>query len=311
MARRSWFPPLFTVAVALPLPLIWSLVYLAPFGSPFGADMPPATILPVATAALLMAALAASALDAQDRATLGRRLALFAAAALVAPVACGAALHPDFYSAVFMIIVQSLCILLYRAELFYGDRAYSAARSGFYYFGLAASIVFSAWLCLMGYTLVTRTEPRWGESLAYNVYNAVLAAGLFFCTVRTLGNAKRSVRAANGSFLVDGLDFGPVIGPVACELAGILFSMQSKATCDELRGRLHGEPCSCDFADRPGFCADYSAMYNAILKVRRLVEALRLGTIENSEERNPGKRATWRFVPAEGVEVSDARKGTP
>jgi len=304
VTRRAWFPGVFSIAIAVPLPLIWALVYFSPFGSPFGLAVPAASFAPVLAAAILQAAVAAWALDSEDARRLGLRLSLFAVVALGAPVAAGMFLHPDFFSAVFMAIIQGLCLGLYRGELVYGTRPCSPARSGFHRFGLAASILFTGWICLMGYALATRSEPRWMESLIYNVYNALLAAALFYTTLRTVGNAKRTVSASKASFTVDGLDFGPVIGPVACEIAGMLLSSGTGAGCAEIRRRLHGEPCVCDFEDRPGFCADYSTIYNAVIKIRRLVEALRIGTVEDAVDAPSGNRMKWRFLPAEGVETS-------
>lgn len=300
---QLWFPLFFSFLAFVPLPLVWLLVYVAPFGSPGSLAVNAAGGVPLGAAAVLASALSAWAMDAQAKRAMIIRLSIFAAVSLGAALTAGIAIHPDFFSIPFMVIVQALCVVLWKGELFYGPSAFSPGRTAFFRFGLAASVVLTAWIMLMGWALVSRSEPRWMESLLYNVYNALLAGVLYFLTIRSYGSSSRGLRVGPSSFMVDGLDFGPVIGPVACQAAAMLIERADRISCEELRLGLKGEPCICEFRNRPGFCADYSAMYNAVSKARRLIEALRVGTVESIPEQHGSSRQSWRFIPAEGVEA--------
>lgn len=66
-----------------------------------------------------------------------------------------------------------------------------------------AFLLWIGWLMMMSYTIVTRTEPRWIESTAYNLVNGLIGLGLLL-TATTLGDrAKRTVVCKGESVYLD------------------------------------------------------------------------------------------------------------
>ncbi len=290
---------------AVPLLLIWGLVYTAPFGSPVHKVVPLLTVIPVVLVAVSQSVVV-FLVSLLKRSMIGiLLLSVYALGSFLFVFLVGLGVHQDFFSAVFMLLVQLIILVLYRYDLFFPSLMVSDNRLPVFSFGLVSSVLFFLWIILMGYALCTRQEPRWWESLIYNVYNTFLAAILLVATLRLLRTSPRKVSVGKTLFRVDGLDFSSVIGHGSCNLAWNLLTKGPTVTCSQIAQRETPNLCqSCQDA-KVRHCPTYRSLYNNMRMVRQIFEALRLGTVTGPDERRKVLHVGWRFVKSTSILIQD------
>jgi|GEM_PF-1269457 hypothetical protein len=291
------------VYCAFPPILVWGMVKASPFGSPESADLP-ASALFVAVGASLMAYLLFRAFVGMRRrgAALGL-LAAYALATMAGDAVMGFLFHRDFFSAFFMHLIQAVGATLYACAFFNPRPINASSRRFLFSFALAASILWSAWLIMMGYAIATRAEPRRGESIVYNLYNAGLAGMLYAVCFRLSLAHVRSVRAERDRFMVDDIDFTPILGKSGCVCAYYLLNRRGRVSCADIASAEYGRDCAACSNTRASSCAEYRNIYNSVRVLRHLVEVMQLGGIESAEKKNRIVDEGWLFVPERLVRI--------
>jgi len=273
----------------------------------------------VAAAGLLAIALPAyaSLAAASLRGFLARAAALAVLAAL-ASAACGAALHRDYFTAVFQYPIAFLALFLYRLR--------SGGEAGLEYetyrslgkTGYAVFFLFTAWIMLMGYAIATRAEPRPLESIAYNSYNALLDLALLAASRALVLRSYRTLSLrGDGAVLLDGAPIDFVLGAAGLRiLRAFLSSPERRATCAEI-GRGHGGEAgrgprsprragcaSCAAGEvKASLCPEYRATYNRVLELKKLLEFLEVGTILPPKNKRQILAEGWRLLLFENVRL--------
>jgi hypothetical protein len=224
-------------------------------------------------------------------------------------IALALMLHRDFFTYVFQHILSFWIIFCWRLEDFTNDRR---AKGFFRYMRTVNIVVFaftSFWLILMGYAVCVRSEPRWAESLFYNVLNIVYAFLLIVMTSH-LGMALfKRVHIDGDRFVVEGYDFSQYVSDADKRLAVLFLSAQGTsvpcARVDEFlhahkaspKGRKAAWDCAtCRQHDYPVYkCPKYRAVYNRVLSVKKLFEALEIGDILSPGGQASEKKEGWKL----------------
>jgi len=295
----------FALFFAVPLPLVWVLVFWAPFGSPVQVFPSPFSGIPVVLLAVVQGALVGKMMGCTSRRELIRLFALWGFFSWAGVFSLAVLIHQDFFSTGFMFIVQMVILRLFLHPVFREGPELAAARTRFFVFGLVFCVLFSLWIILMGFALVTRQEPRWWESLLYNSYNAVLAAFSYWATLRVADRPPRKVISTPEFFSVDQLDFSAVIGQGGCLCAWYLLGSSERVTCSALLSKEGRQQCLRCTEAKVSQCTAYKSLYNNMRLVRRLFEALQLGTIRGPEERSSVASQGWKFHPRAKIEFED------
>lgn len=282
---------------SLPLILVWCLVFFAPFQSPFGMRVAGWTFLPILAAAFLLFFLNRGLLRAES---LNRMLLLGAGSLALSwggAALASFAIHQDFFSTGFMAVAQMTALALLKAEGMTGSSRHQGHRYQFFLFGMVASTVVTIWIMLMGYALVTRQEPRWWESLIYNGYNMVLAAFLYFATLRLAGPAVRSIVSRQDVLAIDGFELSEILGESGCLCAWHLLR-ECRVSCLDITGPGGLKACTECAEPKISLCTKYRSLYNSMRLVRKCFEAFRIGTVQDAEDRPDAFDRGWVFIPS-------------
>jgi hypothetical protein len=237
---------------------------------------------------------------------------------------CGAFVHRDFFAVTTPIILLYFTILLYRI----GDLGIVRRRA--VVFPLLARAVFVVfvlwvlWLMLMSYAIVTRAEPRWIESIAYNFSNGVLGLVMLSVGSTLYERSKRTIRSHRDGWYLDDRNISALLTPQEGRIIDLLFARPDRSiTCrtlvDELYengdrlsdARRECERCLTDEWTATQ-CSTYRNLKNRIADTKKYLELLQIGTIVPvSENARDIKEHGWRVRLFDDVRVIPERTGTP
>ncbi|MFA6506335.1 MAG: hypothetical protein WCT14_09565 [Treponemataceae bacterium] len=119
----------------------------------------------------------------------------------------------------------------------------------------------------------------------------------------------RELLVTDDFFLLDRLDITPLFNPKTIAIARFLFlnTEAPRLTCKTAQSLLGNETDSCN-CSKATLCPKYKYLYNRVHELKRVVGALRLGTIIDPNKRRDILTEGWRFVPDTSVSVIDDRK---
>jgi len=233
---------------------------------------------------------------------------------------CGAFIHRDFFAVTTPIILLYFTIFLYRIE----DLGIVRRRAVvFPLLARAVNVVFVLWvlwLMLMSYAIVTRAEPRWIESIAYNFTNGVLGLVMLYAGSTLYGRAKRSIRIHPDGWYLDDRNISALLTPQEGRIIELLFAQPDRPiTCrtlvDELyesEDRLSDARRECERCLAEEWtatqCSTYRNLKNRIADTKKYLELLQIGTIVPvSENSRDIKEHGWRLRLFDDVRVIQNR----
>lgn len=184
-------------------------------------------------------------------------------------------------------------------------------------------VLWIVWIMMMSYAIVTRTEPRWIESIAYNLVNGII--GILFLYVGTTlrERGKRTVIRCDGDWFIDDRNISELLSFQENRIVSVFLTQRDQTvTCYDLAaelrslaehagGRLGGHPpgsverrlvtaedCERCLAVRrtATTCHTYRNLNNRIADTKKYLELLGVGTIVPAAE-NPRdvKEHGWRL----------------
>jgi hypothetical protein len=236
----------------------------------------------------------------------------FTMIAVVASIFAALYIHRDFYTATFQyILLFPVSLIIYIAER--KDKALPKtifpviSTSGF-----ALATIYAQWILMMGYAIATRAEPRPFESIAYNIYNLILAFLLLFAAQSIKRAGYCTMITSSDTLIVNSRDITTVAGPKKTLLINAFASAPNRSLrCSDLQKILHpatfderGLCFSCvDESRKAAMCSQYRTTYNSILETKKLLEFLGVGTITSGDNRRNILQDGWKLVLFENVRV--------
>jgi hypothetical protein len=297
----------------------WSVIavmtYLNPSGTQAVSRAGPGTTMLFALSTGAAFALPCVALRSRDRAALIRRTALALVALLAMAWYFALTYHRDFFVFATEAVLLTFLTVLIRLESVLGTtRRREVYRSR----SVAAFVTFvlwAGWLMLMPYAIVTRVEPRWIESIAYNLVNGLIALGLLIAAATLHARERRTLACRNGVIYLDDRRLPDVLSPQENRIvAAFLASPAHWHTCRSLLSVLRSEAvASQDLPDATAAhdpaidcdrcleerwtasnCAAYRNLKNRISATKKYLELLQIGTIVPvSENTRDIKETGW------------------
>ena len=171
-----------------------------------------------------------------------------------------------------------------------------------YRFSLALFILVFFWLCLMGYAISTRQEPRWIESIFYNIYNAMLLIIMYFEIIQLRSRLYRRVVIGSGRITIDRYDFTSFLGEMNLKIVTRLArSAGRNVRCSDLMADISQSgddtPCSRCVSEsaKATLCPRYKTLYNRILDIKKLFESLEIGTVIYPENKMRIIEEGWKL----------------
>ncbi len=230
----------------------------------------------------------------------GARLALMAVGGFTLTTILGMSVHRDYLS---MYYIEFLSFLIGYFEWLKADPAKErgkALKLAVYLFLIAGL----AWLVLVCYATVTRDEPRWAESIAYNAY--VAACYLVFILSFSEVNFEkyRRLKVTQESLLLGDFNLTELMPERRRQILKILVAKEGRhVPCRELQKEQRQGCASCAYkAVKITECPGYRYVYNEALFLSKFLEAFRIGRVEATDARSMGEYG-WRVLLDKDVEL--------
>jgi len=230
--------------------------------------------------------------------------ALFASLAVI----LGIFYHRDYFTISFQLVFIYYVLFLLKIEFFRSRLGSMLLYQGLFIFSLIAAVIFLVWISLMGYAIATRQEPRWIESLLYNIYNIMLTLILVWAAFQVKLKLYTRVELTHNSVIIDGqYDLSKKFGRIELDIVKLFFTrIDRPVTCSELLEYLKrhneyykhkevtcGECIEKDF--KATSCGYYKNFYNRILEIKKQLELFEVGTIISPENKLAIKQSGWKF----------------
>ena len=307
---------------ALPVPIISLTLFLRGFPETAGTPLP-ASSLPWVAAMVFLGF--GFAYDATLRIA---NPIVFAIASIFVSllaqgtvVALGVLVHRDFFSAIFQNLVAYLGLFLF---WFYSHPVNRPQLRFLSHAGYGIFILFSQWIIMMGYAIVTRSEPRPIEALIYNSYNGFLDVFIIVISRGLLLRSRKTLTVGSEGVAVDGKAADYFLGKGSkALLLDFLEAEDHQLSCAAIqsqtflkRSRNQGTAsviCTgCDPMDtKATLCAAYRRTYNRIHELKKLLELLEIGTIIPPKNKMRILSQGWKLMLFEGVRIERRNAPSP
>ncbi|MBI9105025.1 MAG: hypothetical protein JEY99_21600 [Spirochaetales bacterium] len=208
-------------------------------------------------------------------------------------------------------------IYFFQYDLFDSGLQESVRARGIVSISTIFFILWFLWLMLMGYAIVTRQEPRWKESIIYNVYSAVLLLILLIQILNLRARMYRRVVVTSGTIRIDDYDFTEYLGKSNLSIIQAFIHNKKKVTCSQLISFIEDQKenndsnmqINCSECIEQGFkvslCPKYRSLYNRILYIKKLFESLEIGTIISPENKMNILTLGWKLRFFDDIRVFD------
>lgn len=230
----------------------------------------------------------------------------------------GLVFHRDFFTFPAQVILLHFALLLFRLD----DLAWVRDRVAVYRrLAAASTVVFILWICwimLMSYAIVTRSEPRWIESTAYNVVGGIVGLFLLVAAAGLHRRSRRTVFRRGDRVFLDERDVSELLSPqenllVLTFLSAPDGSMTCRDLVEKLRGFGDDRVATCRQCVKEDWtasdCPSYRNLKNRVHEAKRYLELLQIGTIcPVSENPRRIKDEGWRLRLFDDVRLA-ARRG--
>ncbi len=203
----------------------------------------------------------------------------------------GLCLHRDYFSGIFIIITIYYSIFISKIDIFKSGKLF---YKSIHFFTAIIIIVIFTWLLLMGYSIVKREEPRWIESIFYNVYFLFLIVVLYYKNFKISYLIKRIIKIKGDEIYIDGFSLSDILGKEYLKILKTFIECK-KANCFILNQRISNSNVGCteNCDNKPHQCNYYRNLYNKINFLKKILELLRLGTIKNPDNKMLIKEEGW------------------
>ena len=223
-------------------------------------------------------------------------------------VLCSIIIHRDFLAMVFQLFIMYPLILFSQNDIiFSGPQAVIQSRR-MYNLSVIFFVLWSVWLLMMGYALVTRQEPRWAESLMYNIYTLILILMTFIHLLKFRSRMYRRVYISSTTIRIDNHDFTEFLGKVNFNIIHtFILNYNKNVTCfmlipcltdrdqnNTLSSQLDCEECL-SRKSKVTLCSKYKNIYNRILEIKKLFESLEIGTIISPDNKMKILTEGWKL----------------
>ncbi len=303
---------------ALSLPIITWMVHLNPSGAGPGTPFSTSGVLAAVTTAAFLGlwGLYSYLLFVKNKHLFVISFFFLFAVIAAGTVWMGFSLHRDYFSHIFQIILMFWLLFVLTIEHVDSHHTRKRFYSFLFLFNTIIFLVAMSWIILMGYAIATRQEPRWAESIVYNVYNAVLAFIAGVVSLRLQLERFRNIRMRGGVLYIDNWNFSRYFSDADIKIVSLFLTADGSVSCGSIADVLFSADKEQEEGDRRWDCEEcirkqytatrcpkYKNIYNRILNIKKLFESLEIGTIITPENKRQIKEIGWKLRLFDDVKV--------
>lgn len=216
----------------------------------------------------------------------------------------GRFLHRDFDAYGMQILLLYFILMIFKLDSLGIVKRKQAVYGILTVSAIILFILLIAWLMMMAYAIVTRVEPRWIESSAYNIVNGLIGFLMIASAGYLWERSKKRLQLKGNDLKIDERDISSMLSPQECELiTAFLQAEDMTLTCREMNQHLRSDDSdipSClqclDEHWNATSCPSYRNYKNRINDIKKYIELLQIGTIVPvSENTRDIKKFGWRL----------------
>lgn len=259
----------------------------------FGADLPEHSVSPL----ILGGTATAVHLAAYGGLLLTRRKQILRAAfvpvsAVVVLTVAGAGLfHLDFFRSAFHALASCYIIFLYHRRYLPWAATGKAGSRAINWFSSAMLVVGLMWVLVHAYAGIILQSSAAEYWVAFNLYTVGLLGIGLVVLLRVSHDPGVRVTISPDSLTADGRDYTGLLGTTDLRLLSYLANAPDRhVTCADIVVALNGVQAGADAVaedcrrcisshEKASLCPHYRRTYNQVLKIKRTIEALGIGTI--------------------------------
>ena len=233
----------------------------------------------------------------------------------------GNSLHRDFYVYATQAIMLYFIIFLCRVNDLDLVKRKQVVYQGLFIGAMVIFALWTAWLMMMAYAIVVRSEPRWIESTAYNLLNGIIGLLMVYAAVMLREHSKRTVWLKGQFLFLDSRNITELLTPMENSILHFFVNAHGHIlTCHGLTGRLRdagtefevpNTDCDRCLSERwtASACPVYRNLKKRIDATKKYLELLQIGTIVPVSE-NPRniKEAGWCLRLFDDVRLHSAER---
>ncbi|MDA3955279.1 hypothetical protein [Oceanispirochaeta sp.] len=228
----------------------------------------------------------------------------------------GLFLHRDYFS---MMLPVFICLqnILYRKEVFFHHlERHRAINKLLYILSIIMLLCWIVWILMMGYLISSRQEPRWIESLIYNIYNIFLMIIFFISIFDLQKKMKIRILVIDDSIWLSQLNLSEFLGLFKNEILVQLLvnhKKQGRINCHDLVKALSDKDlmtindmdCMCckENKQKATLCKEYRKIYRQILDIKKVLELMQIGTIVYPENKMDVVTVGWALKLNSNIEI--------
>jgi len=218
---------------------------------------------------------------------------------------------------VFQLFLMYPLVFFFRYEIIYKGVQESIQIRRMFGISVIVFVLWFLWLMMMGYAISTRQEPRWTESIIYNIYNSIIVFMLFLNVLKFRMKMFRRVYISDHSIRIDNYDFTEFLGSINLKIINaFLLNHNRNITCallfTSLNNNANGDlsiNADCETCISSGYkvtqCPKYKTIYNRILDIKKLFESLEIGTIISPDNKMKILQEGWKLRFFDDIRVID------
>jgi hypothetical protein len=280
----------------------------------YPVHLPPAAPDPVLIGCLLTVLhfiLYALAFGVNERRTL-LAVYTFAAAVTTATIVGAAVLvNVNYLRSFFHALGALYLIFLYKKERFSPTMWTKERAKVLYYFTMIIESAAAVWVLVFGYHGIILASSGAANWMIFNLYTLVFLLIALNALLYTRSSLLLQVRVSSRQILVDGKDYTPLLGKNDILIMRLFIrDPERKTTCAaivrELSGAARARGCAACRIEKhkATLCRDYRSLYNQILKIKKFLETMGIGTILPPRNKMNVMREGWVLRLFEGVRLT-------
>lgn len=209
--------------------------------------------------------------------------------------------HRDYQSLLFQLILVFIAAALLQIPEFRISRNKKQIYKTTCYFVMIIFTIFLFWLMLMGYAIVTRSEPRWIESTAYNFVGAFISLVMLMCAVALHHRTYQVFESTGNSIVWNDDDISDHFTQAEKSVLLTYVHNPESCTCNTLTGIIEPEETGqCRVCIEKGWsainCKNFRKVKKYTLAIKKYLELLGVGTIvQVSEKYHLIKQYGWKL----------------
>ena len=229
--------------------------------------------------------------------------------------------HRDFYAYATQIILLYFIIMVLKLDRLDIIKNKKSVYSTLSIFVALVFVLWTVWLILMAYAIVTRQDPRWIESTGCNLVNMVIGFLMLFSAGILRDKSRRKIYIRGEKLFLDDRELSPMLSPQESLIIRLFINNNSHTlTCRELTQLILRDDektqkalpdCGKCIAERwtASSCQVYRNIKNRISDIKKYLELIQIGTIIPASE-NPReiKETGWTLRLFDDVRYEQIRR---